>query len=55
MESLFASIRLVVATMLICVVGYAAVIWGIGQVVTPDTAQGSLIIAPDGTRSSAAA
>ena len=35
MEPLFASIRLVVATMLICVAGYAAVIWGIGQILTP--------------------
>jgi K+-transporting ATPase ATPase C chain len=48
MESLFASIRLVVATMLICVAGYTAVIWGIGQVFTPMTAQGSLITSADG-------
>ncbi len=48
MESLFASIRLVVATMLVCVVGYAAMIWGIAQVITPSTAQGSLITAADG-------
>ncbi len=47
MDSIIASVRLVVATMLICVVAYAAVIWSIGQVVTPDTAQGSLVIAPD--------
>jgi K+-transporting ATPase ATPase C chain len=48
MESLFASIRLVVATMMICVAGYAAVIWGIGQIFTPSTAQGSLIMGADG-------
>jgi K+-transporting ATPase ATPase C chain len=48
MESLFASIRLVVATMLICVAGYTTVIWGIGQVFTPSTAQGSLITSADG-------
>ena len=30
MGSLIASIRIVVATMLICVAGYAAVIWGVG-------------------------
>jgi K+-transporting ATPase ATPase C chain len=48
MESLLASIRLVVATMLICVVGYAGVIWGIGGVITPHTAQGSLITSADG-------
>jgi K+-transporting ATPase ATPase C chain len=38
----------VVATMLICVAGYTAVIWGIGQVFTPSTAQGSLITSADG-------
>lgn len=47
MASLIASIRLVVATMLICVVGYSAIILGVAQAV-PDTAQGSLIAAPDG-------
>ncbi len=49
MQSFFASIRLVMATMLICVVGYAAVIWGVGRVITPDTAEGSLIRKADGT------
>jgi K+-transporting ATPase ATPase C chain len=49
MEPWFASIRLVVATMLICVAGYAAVIWGIGQILTPYTAEGSLVTAADGT------
>jgi K+-transporting ATPase ATPase C chain len=49
MESLIASIRLVVATMLICVAGYAAVIWGVGSILTPGTAEGSLITAADGT------
>jgi K+-transporting ATPase ATPase C chain len=49
MQSFLASIRLVVATMLICVAGYAAVIWGVGRVLTPDTAQGSLITSTDGT------
>jgi K+-transporting ATPase ATPase C chain len=48
MESLFASIRLVLATMLVCVAGYAAVIWGIGQVLTPSTARGSLVATADG-------
>jgi K+-transporting ATPase ATPase C chain len=41
------SVRLVVATMLVCVVGYAVVILGVAQIV-PDTAQGSLITASDG-------
>lgn len=49
MESIIASIRLVAATMLICVAGYATAIWGVGQVLTPGSAQGSLIAAPDGT------
>jgi K+-transporting ATPase ATPase C chain len=49
MNALLASIRLVIATMLICVVGYSFVIWGIGRAMTPATAQGSLITTPDGT------
>jgi K+-transporting ATPase ATPase C chain len=36
-------------TMLICVAGYAAVIWAVAQAVTPDTANGSLITSADGT------
>jgi potassium-transporting ATPase KdpC subunit len=48
METILASIRLVVATMLICVAGYATVIWGIALIFTPDTAQGSLIKGADG-------
>jgi K+-transporting ATPase ATPase C chain len=48
MESLIASIRLAIATMLICVAAYATVIWGIAQVITPSTAQGSLIATADG-------
>ena len=48
MGSLITSIRIVVATMLICVVGYSAVIWGVGQIFMPYTAQGSLITAADG-------
>jgi K+-transporting ATPase ATPase C chain len=49
MVSLIASIRLVVATMLICVAGYAVVIWGVGGLLMPWTAEGSLITAADGT------
>ena len=49
MESFIASIRLVAATMLICVAGYAAVVWTVGQILTPGSAQGSLIAAADGT------
>ncbi|HEY4273441.1 MAG TPA: potassium-transporting ATPase subunit C [Candidatus Udaeobacter sp.] len=43
MKSLIASIRLVIATMLICVAGYTALILGLARLVTPDTAEGSLI------------
>jgi K+-transporting ATPase ATPase C chain len=48
MESLVASIRVVVATMLICVAGYATVIWGVGRILSPGTAQGSLITTAEG-------
>lgn len=43
MAMLLASIRIVIATMLICVAGYAAVVWRIAQTVTSDTADGSLV------------
>ena len=49
MQSLFASIRIVIATMAICVAGYAAVIWAAAQALTPATANGSLITSADGT------
>ncbi|ABS62638.1 Potassium-transporting ATPase [Parvibaculum lavamentivorans DS-1] len=48
MESFIASIRLVAATMLICVAGYSAAVWAVGQVLMPGSAQGSLIAAADG-------
>ena len=49
MPSLIASLRIVVATIAICVVGYAAVILGVAQLLTPATANGSLITTADGT------
>lgn len=49
MHSLIASMRITAATMLVCVAGYTLVILGIAQVVTPETANGSLITGPDGT------
>jgi K+-transporting ATPase ATPase C chain len=49
MDSLLASVRLVIATLVICVAGYSGVIWAIAQTLTPATANGSLITAPDGT------
>jgi K+-transporting ATPase ATPase C chain len=47
MKLLITSLRLVVATMLICVVGYVGTILGVAQAV-PDTARGSLIKTADG-------
>lgn len=49
MQSFITSIRLVIATMLICVVGYSAAIWAVGAVFTPSTAQGSLVTDAAGT------
>jgi potassium-transporting ATPase KdpC subunit len=43
MKSFVTSLRLVLATMFVCVVGYTAVILALAQTVTPYTAQGSLI------------
>jgi K+-transporting ATPase ATPase C chain len=48
MQSLITSLRLAVATMLVCVGGYTALILGIAQVVAKDTADGSLIARADG-------
>lgn len=48
MKSFITSLRLVVATMLICVAGYTALILALAQLVTPDTAEGSLIKSKDG-------
>ncbi len=49
MQSWIASIRLTIATLLVCVAGYTAVILGVAQLLTPDTAEGSLIARPDGS------
>jgi K+-transporting ATPase ATPase C chain len=49
MQSVLASVRIVAMSLLICVAGYAALLWGIAQLVTPNTANGSLISAGDGT------
>ena len=43
MKSIITSIRLVIATMLLCVAGYTALILGFAQIVTPNTAEGSLV------------
>lgn len=49
MQSFLASIRIAAATMLICVAGYATAVWAVAQAITPDTANGSLIVSEDGT------
>jgi K+-transporting ATPase ATPase C chain len=49
METLISSIRITVATMVVCVGGYSAAIWAIGQAVTPATAEASIITKDDGT------
>jgi K+-transporting ATPase ATPase C chain len=49
MQSLIASLRVAVATIAICVVGYAWLILGVAQLFTPDTADGSLLKNADGT------
>ncbi|WJH41586.1 potassium-transporting ATPase subunit C [Aliirhizobium terrae] len=49
METLISSLRITVATMAICVGGYSAAVWAIGQAVTPDTAEASIITKADGT------
>jgi potassium-transporting ATPase KdpC subunit len=49
METLISSLRITVATMAICVGGYSAAVWAIGQAVTPDTAEASIITRADGT------
>ncbi|MCD7107558.1 potassium-transporting ATPase subunit C [Rhizobium sp. DKSPLA3] len=49
METLLSSLRITVATMVICVGGYTGVVWAVGQAAAPDLADGSLITAPDGT------
>jgi K+-transporting ATPase ATPase C chain len=48
MVSIMASIRLFIITMLICVAGYATLIWGVARAFEPHSAEGSLIKSPDG-------
>lgn len=48
MQAILASLRIALATMLVCVVGYSLVIWGAGRLLTPDSADGSLLKGPDG-------
>jgi len=47
MSNLLASLRVTIATMLVCVLGYSAAVLGVAQLF-PATARGSLITAADG-------
>lgn len=49
MAALVTSLRLAAITLLICVGGYTALVLGFAQIVTPDTANGSLLAGRDGT------
>lgn len=49
MSSLLASLRVSVATIAVCVVAYTALILGVAQALTPDTANGSLITDESGS------
>lgn len=48
MSDILSGLRVTAATMTICVAGYTSVIWGFAQVVTPATANGSLITDSNG-------
>lgn len=49
LSELASSLRVALATMVICVAGYTALILGVAQGVTPATAGGSLVTNEDGT------
>lgn len=48
MSTFLASLRICVVSMLVCVVGYTAFVLAFAQLVTPHTANGSLVVAADG-------
>ena len=49
MPLMIASLRVAAATIALCVVAYTAVVLGVAQLIEPQTANGSLITAADGT------
>jgi K+-transporting ATPase ATPase C chain len=49
MQAFLASLRLAIASMAICVVGYTAAVLGFAQALTPGAASGSLIANAEGT------
>ncbi|MCW5830963.1 MAG: potassium-transporting ATPase subunit C [Labilithrix sp.] len=48
MQSLVVSFRIALATLVVCVGGYTLLILGVGKVLAPDTAEGSMIARADG-------
>src|SRR5690349_11940853 len=48
MSHIRANVLLIGLTLLICCVVYPAALWGVGQLVFPTTADGSLIVGPNG-------
>ena len=49
MQSLIVSLRISVATLIVCVAGYTLMLLGLARALDPDTASGSLMVRPDGT------
>lgn len=49
MSSLLAGLRISAVTIVVCVVAYTALVLGVAQALTPDTANGSLITDANGT------
>lgn len=49
MHAFLASLRVAIATMAVCVGVYTGAVWALAQGVAPDAANGSLIVAEDGT------
>jgi K+-transporting ATPase ATPase C chain len=48
METFLSSLRICVATLLVCAGGYTACVLGLAQLATPYAANGSLVVAADG-------
>lgn len=48
MPSIIASLRITLATLVVCVVGYTLLIFGVAQLVDHDGAEGSLVRGPNG-------
>lgn len=48
MKHFFSHVRVALASLLVCVAGYAGLILGLAQALTPQTADGHLLAGPDG-------